>query len=243
MSFSVSFFRSLLFYFGYILSGLFASVLACLVGPFIKLEQRLVLFSLWPRFANYFLYITCNINVVVDGLENIPKKPCVIVSNHQGQWETFYFQYFFYPMVTVLKKELLFIPIWGWAMKLLWPVAINRGRPLESFKKVLNEGLKRLSAGYSVLFFPEGTRKKPNEIGKYASSAFNLAVEAGVQVLPLAHNSGDCWPAHLFFKNPGTIHLKIGKPYKIRDKPSVEARKAAIWAEKCTLSFQKKVKS
>ena len=122
-------------------------------------------------------------------------------------------------------------------MKLLWPVAINRGRPLESFKKVLNEGLKRLSAGYSVLFFPEGTRKKPNEIGKYASSAFNLAVEAGVQVLPLAHNSGDCWPAHLFFKNPGTIRLTIGKPYKVRDRPSAEARKAAIWAEKnCTFS-------
>ena len=80
MSFSVSFFRSLLFYFFYILSALFASVLACLVGPFIKLKQRLVLFSLWPRFANYFLYITCNINVVVDGLENIPKKPCVIIS-------------------------------------------------------------------------------------------------------------------------------------------------------------------
>ena len=128
-------------------------------------------------------------------------------------------------------------------MKLLWPVAINRGRPLESFKKVLNEGLKRLSAGYSVLFFPEGTRKKPNEIGKYASSAFNLAMEAGVQVLPLAHNSGDCWPAHLFFKNPGTIHLKIGKPYKIRDKPSVEARRAAIWAEKTAPFLQKKGKS
>ena len=121
--------RSIIFYVGYISSGVLASLLACIIGPFISLDNRLRLFSLWPKFANWFLHLTCNIEVEIIGKENMPKEPCVIVSNHQGQWETFSMQYLFHPLCTLLKRELLFIPLWGWAMKLLNPIAINRKKP------------------------------------------------------------------------------------------------------------------
>lgn len=209
--------RSTFFYFGYISSGVLASLMACLIGPFISLENRLKLFSLWPKFSNWFLHMTCNIKVEVVGKENIPTAPCVIVSNHQGQWETFYMQYLFHPLCTLLKRELLYIPFWGWAMKMLNPIAINRNKPKEAILQTLEEGSNRLKKGMFVLLFPEGTRVEAGRVGKYARSSFELAKRNRVKVLPLCHNSGNCWPAHRFLKVPGTITLIIGEPFYVED--------------------------
>ena len=207
--------RSAVFYVGYLLSGFIASIIACLFGPFLNLNKRLRLFSLWPKFANWFLALVCNIKVEIEGVENLPETPCVIVSNHQGQWEAFSMQYLFHPLCTLLKRELLFIPLWGWAMSLLKPIAINRGKPREALLQALSEGEKRLKNGLYVLFFPEGTRVSPGKVQSYSRSSFELAMRAGVPVLPISHNSGDCWPAHKFIKYPGTIYLKIGKPHSV----------------------------
>jgi len=186
---------------------------------------------MWPKFANWFLYVTCKIRFVVHGQENIPAEPCVIVSNHQGQWETFSMQYLFHPLCTLLKRELLYIPLWGWAMSLLRPIAINRSKPKQAILQTLEEGSKRLEQGLFVLLFPEGTRVKAGMVGKYARSSFELAKRNNVKVLPICHNSGDCWPAHKFIKQPGTIKLFIGKPVKVVDsKKSAEEVKA--WTEK-----------
>mgnify|MGYP006234145897 FL=1 len=114
--------RSTIFYLGYLSSGLIASLLACVIGPFLGLEDRLKLLSQWPKFANRFLHITGGLKVEVIGKENLPTEPCVIVSNHQGQWETYSMQYLFHPMCTLLKKELLYIPLWGWAMIMFNPI-------------------------------------------------------------------------------------------------------------------------
>lgn len=209
--------RSTFFYFGYISSGVLASLMACLIGPFISLDNRLKLFSLWPKFSNWFLHMTCNIKVEVVGKENIPTAPCVIVSNHQGQWETFYMQYLFHPLCTLLKRELLYIPFWGWAMKMLNPIAINRNKPKEAILQTLEEGSNRLKKGMFVLLFPEGTRVEAGRVGKYARSSFELAKRNRVKVLPLCHNSGNCWPAHRFLKVPGTITLIIGEPFYVED--------------------------
>lgn len=223
--------RSFIFYIGYLSSGVLASIVACLIGPFIGLNQRLKLFSLWPRFANWFLHATCNIKVEIIGEENLPEEPCVIVSNHQGQWETFSMQYLFHPLSTLLKRELLFIPLWGWAMGMLKPIAINRAKPKEAILQTLKEGSERLSKGMYVLLFPEGTRVKAGRVGKYARSSFELAKRNQVKVLPLCHNSGDCWPAHRFIKKPGIITLNIGKPFYVEDsKQSAEDVRA--WVEK-----------
>ena len=209
--------RSTIFYLGYLSSGIIASFLACVIGPFLGLEDRLKLFSQWPKFANWFLHISCGIKVEVIGKENLRTDPCVIVSNHQGQWETYSMQYLFHPMCTLLKKELLYIPLWGWAMKMLNPIAINRNKPKEAILQTLEEGSDRLKKGMYVLLFPEGTRVKAGSVGKYARSSFELAKRNGVMVLPLCHNSGDCWPAHKFIKKPGKITLIIGEPFYVED--------------------------
>ena len=223
--------RSTIFYLGYLSSGIIASLLACLIGPFLGLENRLRLFSQWPKFANWFLHISCGNKVEVIGKENLPAEPCVIVSNHQGQWETYSMQYLFHPMCTLLKKELLYIPLWGWAMKMLNPIAINRSKPKEAILQTLEEGSNRLKNGMYVLLFPEGTRVKAGMVGKYARSSFELAKRNGVMVLPLCHNSGDCWPAHKFIKKPGKIKLIIGEPFYVEDSKQ-SASDVRKWVEK-----------
>ena len=223
--------RSTIFYLGYLSSGIIASLLACVIGPFLGLENRLRLFSQWPKFANWFLHLSCGIKVEVIGKENLPAEPCVIVSNHQGQWETYSMQYLFHPMCTLLKKELLYIPLWGWAMKMLNPIAINRNKPKEAILQTLEEGSNRLQNGMYVLLFPEGTRVEAGMVGKYARSSFELAKRNGVMVLPLCHNSGDCWPAHKFIKNPGKITLIIGEPFYVEDSKQ-SASDVREWVEK-----------
>ena len=223
--------RSTIFYLGYLSSGIIASLLACVIGPFLGLENRLKLFSQWPKFANWFLHLSCGIKVEVIGKENLPTEPCVIVSNHQGQWETYSMQYLFHPMCTLLKKELLYIPLWGWAMKMLNPIAIDRSKPKEAILQTLEEGSNRLQNGMYVLLFPEGTRVKAGRVGKYARSSFELAKRNGVMVLPLCHNSGDCWPAHKFIKNPGKITLIIGEPFYVEDSKQ-SASDVREWVEK-----------
>ena len=223
--------RSSIFYIGYISSGVLASLIACIVGPFIGLDKRLKLFAIWPRFANWFLNFTCDIEVEVIGRENLPNEPCVIVSNHQGQWETFSMQYFFHPLCTLLKKELLYIPFWGWAMKMLNPIAINRDKPKEAILQTLEEGSNRLKEGMYVLLFPEGTRMKAGIVGNYARSSFELAKRNNVKILPLCHNSGDCWPAHKFIKHPGRIKLIIGEPFFVEDSKR-SANEVKEWVEK-----------
>ena len=222
--------RSVLFYVGYLSSGMLASILACLIGPFIGLDKRLKLFSLWPRFTNWFLNLTCGIKVNVIGKENLPSGPCVIVSNHQGQWETFSMQYLFHPLCTLLKRELLFIPLWGWAMKMLHPIGINRDKPKQAILQTLEVGSERLKRGMFVLLFPEGTRVKAGRVGKYARSGFELAKRNNVKILPLCHNSGDCWPAHKFIKKSGTINLHIGKPFYVEDSKE-SAEDVRQWVE------------
>ena len=195
-----------------------------------SLNNRLRFFSFWPRFANWFLYVTCKIRLVVEGEENIPTEPCVIVSNHQGQWETFSMQYFFHPLCTLLKRELLYIPLWGWAMKLLNPIAINRSKPKEAIVQTLDEGSNRLKSGLYVLLFPEGTRVAAGKVGSYARSSFALAKRNDVKVLPICQNSGDCWPAHKFLKNPGVIKLSIGQPFRVVNS-KLSAEEIRAWTK------------
>ena len=227
----MTYLRSFIFYIGYLGSGLLASFLACMLGPFLSLNSRLKFFSLWPRFANWFLYVTCKVKLIVEGEDNIPTQPCVIVSNHQGQWETFSMQYLFHPLCTLLKRELLYIPLWGWAMSLLHPIAINRSKPKQAILQTLDEGSKRLQEGLFVLLFPEGTRVEPGKVGNYARSSFELAKRNNVKVLPICHNSGDCWPAHKFIKQPGTIKLFIGEPIEVVDSKK-SAGEVRAWTKK-----------
>jgi 1-acyl-sn-glycerol-3-phosphate acyltransferase len=157
-----------------------------------------------------WLRLTCNIKIVVTGKEYIPSGACVVLSNHQSTWEAFYMQWFFQPASFILKRELLWIPFFGWALFLMQPIAIKRSRPSSAIRYVLKQGTKRLQAGNRIVIYPEGTRITNGILGEFKTSGAALAKQALVPVLPVSHNSGEHWQRSSFLKSPGTIHLQIG---------------------------------
>lgn len=204
--------RSILFYLGYVLALVVHATLCVLLSWALPLIARYRLAMLWNRFVIWWLRLTCGIRYRITGLEQVPDKPYVMLANHQSPWETVFLYYYFMPICAILKRELLWIPFFGWALALLRPIAIDRSKGRSARSILLSEGPKRLEAGLSILVFPEGTRVDVGQEKKFMSGGAELAIKAGAWVLPLAHNAGTCWPARRFRKYPGTIDVVIGKP-------------------------------
>ena len=214
--------KSLLFFVLYNLMGMVHSLLCLLVAPFQNFRQRYHFVNLWTRGAMWLLRHLNGVRIEVEGLENIPADRAVVVmSNHQSQWETFYLQLLISPQATILKRELLWVPFFGWGLALLKPIAIDRSKPGSAMKTVLRIGKQRLNQGISVVIYPEGTRQAPGTLGNFNSGGAMLAHHAGADVLPVVHNSGDCWPARSIKRYPGTIRLIIGEPI-VSDGKSVK---------------------
>jgi 1-acyl-sn-glycerol-3-phosphate acyltransferase len=168
----------------------------------------------------------------VRGQENIPSENGVILCKHQSAWETIALQAIFPPLVFILKRELLRIPIWGWAMAALEPIAINRKAKSAALKQVLNDGEARLKAGRWVVIFPEGTRIAPGQKGRYNASGGMLAHRAGCPVVPVAHNAGEFWGRNAFLKYPGMIQVRIGPAIDAGQFSASEInRQAEEWIE------------
>jgi 1-acyl-sn-glycerol-3-phosphate acyltransferase len=211
--------RSLVFFVLYNLLGIGHSILCLLAAPFQTFEQRYRFVNLWTRATMWLLRRLNGVRIVVEGLEHVPKdRPVVVVANHQSQWETFYLQLVISPQATILKRELLWVPFFGWGLALLKPIAIDRSRGSQALKTILRVGKQRLDDGVSVVIFPEGTRQPPGTIGAFTSGGAMLASRAGVDILPMVHNSGDCWPARSLLRLPGTIRLRIGAPIPVAGK-------------------------
>ena len=202
-------FRTGLFYAGFVGFTVSASIITCLLFflPF-RLLQRIA--TTGNYLVMQWLRLTCNIKIVVTGKEYIPSGACVVLSNHQSTWEAFYMQWFFQPASFILKRELLWIPFFGWALFLMQPIAIKRSRPSSAIRYVLKQGTKRLQAGNRIVIYPEGTRITNGILGEFKTSGAALAKQALVPVLPVSHNSGEHWQRSSFLKSPGTIHLQIG---------------------------------
>lgn len=209
--------RSAIFYLGFIGLIIIVSIVTCglFFVPF-PMRQRIATTGNWLIMV--WLRLTCNITIVVEGRENIPAGPCVVLSNHQSTWETFYLQWFFQPASVILKYELLLIPLFGWALALMQPIAIKRSKPTRAIKHVLKKGKQRLSVGNKVVIYPEGTRVSKNSLGDFKTSGAALAKASDVAILPVAHNAGEHWPLVGFMKRPGTITLKIGPAIRPSDK-------------------------
>lgn len=216
-------FRASIFYMGYGVLTVWFSLTGVLlyICYFVPFNIRMSYIRGWNVNVVAWLRFSCGIKHKLIGAENIPKDQNVVVlSKHSSEWETFYLNIIFTPLTTILKKELLNIPFFGWGLRLIRPIAIDRSTPKAALKQIQTQGLDRLASGMSVLIFPEGTRKPYPEIGSYARSGSNLAKAAKVPVVFVAHDAGKYWPSHQFLKYPGTIQVEVSEPLNCEDLSS-----------------------
>jgi 1-acyl-sn-glycerol-3-phosphate acyltransferase len=223
--------RSLLYALGQVLLSVPFSIAAILALP-LPYRHRYALVSRWTHWNLWWLDKTCGLNHTVIGLENIPERPTIVFCKHESAWETLALQRYFKPQVWVIKRELLWIPFFGWGLATLRPIAIDRKSSRAALDQILTQGRDRLRDGCWVVIFPEGTRVAPGERRRYRQGGAVLAENTGCPVLPIAHNAGDFWPRKSFIKRPGTIRLAIGPVIESTGRSAAEInRLAENWIE------------
>ncbi|MGJ8522982.1 1-acyl-sn-glycerol-3-phosphate acyltransferase [Carnimonas sp. R-84981] len=205
--------RSIVFYIGYVVLIILMAVLIVPVCCVLPVKKRFDLLNVYNHAIMLWLRVSCGIRIEVHGdRQALPDGACVMLSNHQSEWETLYLQLLKPPICTVLKRELLNIPIFGWSLRLIRPIPLDRSQPSKALKSLMTEGAERLKNGFSVLLFPEGTRVPPGQRKSFSKSGVMLAQRAGAEIVPIAHNSGECWLSGSWVKKPGTIRIAIGQP-------------------------------
>ena len=205
--------RNLLFNIFFYVSLIIASFVIIFLYPFISTSSLQIVSSYWVKLMLNALKILCGVSWKVEGIDNLPNTPCIIVSNHQGQWESFFLQTLIIPSSSIIKKGLLYIPFFGWALACLKPIHLRRKRKYVSMKKVIKDGSKKLKKGTSIIIFPEGTRNDPkNGLKKFSNSCGVLSVNNSVPIIPICHNSGLYWKNKKFIKYSGVVKVMIGSP-------------------------------
>ncbi len=155
----------------------------------------------------------CGMDYRVEGLEHLPDNASVIMIKHSSALETYGHVPFFPRTSWVIKRAILWIPVFGWALALVFrPIAIDRKAGSRAVMQVIEQGKAKLAAGTWVSVFPEGTRVQPGQTRKYGISGAALAKEAGVLIVPVAHNAGDLWRRRELVKRPGLVRFCIGPP-------------------------------
>lgn len=206
------FLRSVLFTLVMTVTTIVWSMACILFAPF-PYARRYYLTSRWNVIVLWAARVICGIRYQVKGAENLPDAPAILLSKHQSAWETIFYVIFMpRPLVYVFKKELTYIPFFGWGIALLRMIPIDRSKGRDAFAQVVVHGRKRLADGQWVIMFPEGTRIPVGKAGKYKHGGSRLAVETNTPVVPIAVNAGECWPKGSFIKTPGLITVSIGKP-------------------------------
>lgn len=232
--------RSLLFLALQLVITIPFGLLALLVLPLPRLA-RYRFIALWGRMVIWLARVVLGIRHRVDGLENLPAGPAVIMAKHQSAWETIAFQQIFPPLSFVLKKNLLHIPFFGWGLALFSPIAIDRAAGREALRQIESQGRERLAAGFWVLIFPEGTRVAPGEQGQYQIGGAWLAVKAGVPVVPVAHDAGRVWPKNAWLKHPGEVTVRVGPPIATAGRKASEVlAETEAWIEQAMASIADK---
>ena len=223
--------RSLLFWLGFVFNVLVFGLLIVLLF-FTPSSFRLKIARIWSYANNLLLKIFCGIDFKVEGRENLNVKTAIILSKHQSTWETLALHSFTPYVHWVFKRELMYIPVFGWALALTDPIGINRGAGRVAIKQLITEGKKKLDAGKWMVLFPEGTRTAPGKTKKYKIGGALLAEKSGYPVIPIAHNAGEFWPRHSFIKWPGTISVVIGPAIETKGRSAEEINKEVFdWIE------------
>lgn len=226
--------RSLAFFAGYAVITIAWGALSLLIAWLMPYRMRfLFIIGAWTRMILGWLRITCGIRWQVEGRDNIPKQPCIVLARHESTWETLYLQTLFSPQATLIKRELLWIPFFGWAFALLRPIAIDRSEPRTALRRLIRQGRARLESGTWVVMFPEGTRMPPGKPGRFQAGGAALAAATQAPVVVIAHNAGSFWPAHEFRKRPGIITLRIAPAIETAGKSTkqINDEAARVMAE------------
>jgi 1-acyl-sn-glycerol-3-phosphate acyltransferase len=182
----------------------------------------------WLRIAVWGARWICGVRYRVHGMEHLPTaahatSAVLLASKHQSTWETFAFPTMMpHPLAYVFKRELLWVPFFGWAMARLDMIHIDRSRRTEAWSKVLARGRELFAQGIWVIMFPEGTRTERGAQGEYKSGAARLAIDAGVPIVPIAATSARCWPPRSFLLRPGVIDVSIGRPISSQGRRAAE---------------------
>lgn len=209
--------RSLLWIVGAVALTLPFGTIGLVIAMCLPYRQRYWFFVRWSYGILWWTRVACGIRYEIEGTGNIPETPCVVMCKHQSAWETMATQYWFNPQTWVLKKELLKLPMVGWALGMLSPIAIDRSARKEAMQQMLEQGRDRLRNGRWVIVFPEGTRIPAGRSGHYRRGGAVLSWETGAPVVPVAHNAGELWPRNSFLKYPGIIRVRIGLPMTPND--------------------------
>ncbi len=203
--------RSLIFFLLQLVITPLYALIAIFTFPFHPLTRYRII-SGWALIMLWLLRVLCGIRMEVRGAGNIPREPCIVLCKHQSAWETMALQKVFPPQVWVLKRELLWLPFFGWGLAMTSPIAIKRSEGREAMKQLLKQGKERLQMGFCVVIFPEGTRIPYGQRGKYKIGGALLGASSGAPVVPVAHNAGRLWGRKSFLKHPGVITMSIGAP-------------------------------
>lgn len=213
--------RSLLYLIGMaVLTFVFGFL--CLFTILVPYKVRYRFIISWSTTNLWWLRVTCGLRHIIIGKENIPNRPCIVMSNHQSTWETMAIGTVFPPLTWVVKRELFFVPIFGWGLALTHPIALNRSAGRKAVDQLVEQGKQKLHRGHWILIFPEGTRTPPGVKRNFKIGGAKLAAESGAPIVPVAHNSGNYWARKQFTKKPGTIKMVIGPVIESQGKSTEE---------------------
>jgi 1-acyl-sn-glycerol-3-phosphate acyltransferase len=190
----------------------------------------------WLGWAIDGARVILGIQTHVTGMEHLPQgenSPAILLVKHQSTFETFLMPTLMpHPLAYVFKKELLFVPFFGWAMGRLDMIHIDRSKGSKAFQKVVVQGKTLLARGVWIIMFPEGTRIPRGQQGTYKTGGTRLAIETGAPVIPIAVTSAKCWSRKAFIKQPGTVEVSVGKPIPSAGREPAELmREVEIWIE------------
>lgn len=214
------------------------SLVAVLASAFTRGAPLYWLCAGWLKVAILGARWICGVHWRVQGMEHVPTAAdgtasVILVPKHQSTWETFAFPALMpHPLAYVFKRELLYIPFFGWAIGRLDMVHINRGRGSDAWRKVVEQGTRIMAQGTWMIMFPEGTRTPRGSQGEYKSGASRLAVTTKTPLVPIAVTSARCWPRKSFLLRPGTIDISIGRPINPQGRrPDDLMREVEAWIE------------
>ncbi|MDH5600818.1 MAG: 1-acyl-sn-glycerol-3-phosphate acyltransferase [Gammaproteobacteria bacterium] len=225
-------FYSIAFVLTMFISSVYISIIGTVFLPF-SFRVRYRFINFYSILNLWVLKYLCRIDYRVEGTENIPKdEACIVFSKHQSALETMMVQRVFPPLTFVVKKELLILPFFGWGLRSIDPIAIDRKAGRKAINQIVEQGIERLKKGIWIVIFPEGTRSKPGTRLEYKKGGAILASKSGHKVIPVAHTAGEFWPKGFFSRQTGTILMSIGPAIETKGRKTEDIMKEAEkWIE------------